>query len=125
MPLLLELGFLRTNFQVPSFSITLGLLGLIGYLELGVLLVFVFVKGDLELAVRPELFTLLFAFEGIVRFGILKDFIQSNTCSLFDDFRSGINGITESELDKRWLSTLVGIYLAPLLNRFVEAVLLL
>jgi hypothetical protein len=54
------------------------------------------------------------------RFGILNDFIQSNTCSLFDDFLSGINGMTDSDVGS--LSAFVGIaYLEPLLNRLFVA----
>ena len=54
------------------------------------------------------------------RFGILNDFIQSSTCSLFDDFLSGIRGMTESDVGKR--SALVGIaYLEPLLKRLLVA----
>lgn len=68
------------------------------------------------LAVIGGRFVRMFVVAAIGRFGILNDFIQSNTCSLFDDFLSGINGITDSDAGN--LSTLVGIaYLEPLLNR--------
>lgn len=63
-----------------------------------------------------RLFVRTFVVAAIGRFGILNDFIQSSTCSLFDDFLSGINGMTESEVGS--LSAFVGIaYLEPLLNR--------
>lgn len=45
------------------------------------------------------------------RLGILNDFTKSKTCSLFEEVRSGIKGMTESEV-----GTCVGIgYLGPLL----------
>lgn len=108
-------GLLLTNFQFPSVSITRGLLGLMGYLE-GKLLVELGVDKLLVLLDRILLlFALLETGVGIVRLGILKVFIQSNTCSLLDDFLSGINGMTESEVGN--LLSLGIAYLLPLLNR--------
>lgn len=77
----------------------------------------------LELLLADLILLLLFALldtgagEGIVRFGILKVFIQSSTCSLLEDFLSGIKGMTESEVGN--LLSLGTTYLPPLLYRFV------
>lgn len=53
--------------------------------------------------------------DGIVRFGILKVFIQSRTCSLFDDFLSGMSGITESDVGNLFSLVVGRAYRIPLL----------
>lgn len=119
-------GLLLTNFQFPSPSTTRGLLGLMGYLEGKLLAILVELGVDKLLVLLDRILVLLLLAlletgVGIVRLGILKVFIQSKTCSLLDDFLSGINGMTESEVGN--LLSLGIAYLLPLLNRILLFVL--
>lgn len=121
-------GLLLTNFQFPSPSTTRGLLGLMGYLEGKLLAILVELGVDKLLVLLDRILLLLLLLlalletgVGIVRLGILKVFIQSKTCSLLDDFLSGIKGMTESEVGN--LLSLGIAYLLPLLNRILLFVL--